>query len=216
VLRARGDLEAAASALDEADAIPQRGKLSLRRNDFAEDPTPAADRDVARAELLLSQGRPADAVPLARRSLEVFQFEGNGAAQADALHVLAQAQIAAGELAAARTSLDRASAMPIASVDRVLALSLAATVARLQIAGSAPADLPSIRRNLEDARSEAIRLGFVLLEMELDLAIAETEVIAGARPAARSRLAALERRASSLGAGLMKQRSRELANHSAR
>jgi serine/threonine-protein kinase len=214
VLRARGDLEAAASALDETDTIPlpQRGNLSLRRLGLDEDRTSAADRDVARAELLLSQGRPADAVPLARRSIEVFQFEGNDAAHAYALHVLAQAQIAVGELAAARASLDQAAAMPIARADRFVAVSLAIVSARFEVARASSTDLASARRSLEDARSESSRLGFVMLELEADLAIAEVEIASGARPGARSRLATLERRASSLGAGLIGQRSWALAS----
>ena len=132
--------------------------------------------------------------------------------QASSLDVLAQAQLADGQHADARATLTRASSLPIASVDRQLALSLALTDARLQLARGTAVDANTIRTSLDGARSEAERLGFVLLAMELGLAQAQTEIASGLKEAGRARLASLERRASTLGAGLLVRRVRGVSS----
>ena len=91
-------------------------------------------------------------------------------------------------------------------------LSLTLTDARLQLARGAAVDPNTVRKSLDDARREAERLGFDLLAMELEMGQARAEIASGLKEAGRRRLQSLERRAASLGAGLLVRRIRHLAN----
>ena len=185
ISRAQGDLAAARKTYDEALALQKEISAS---GDMAR-------TRLAMAALSIDEGRPADAEQPARDAAEEFRKEKVGDQEASAYDLLARSLFVREKVGDARKAIDQAVTLSQKIDNRRIRLAVALTGARIAAAsnrtGEAEKRLAAV---LEDTK----RFGHAEYEFEARLALGETEMRAG-KAAGRSRLAALERDASTRG-----------------
>ncbi len=188
----RGELEAA-----KETAAESRSLLS--------ELTPG-ETELLRCRLLLESGELEAAVAAARKVARDLRAEEQDDDEADALALLATAQLAKGNLAAARESIGLSRTAAGDSQNPCLRLQVELAAGRIEAAGG---DAIGGRRGIEKALQEAARFGLRKFELEARLALGEIEIAAGEAGGQR-RLAALAEEAEARGFGLVAAKAARL------
>lgn len=201
ILLAQGDLPGAQKSHEEALAL--REKLTERGR--------AMQSRLALAALSLEQGRPAAAEATAREAAQEFGTEKRPDDEAWARAVLARSLIEQGKAKEAKEAIERALALSGRSQNPLLRLAVVIAAARLRVA-QGEADLAA--RRLKDGLLEATKYGYLGLQLEARLALAEIEARSGNPAAGRTRLLALGQEASAKGFGLIARKAKDVAERS--
>jgi tetratricopeptide (TPR) repeat protein len=163
----------------------------------------------ARAEIALldlEDNKVADAEPLARQAADEFASEKLVDQEADARDTLARSLLAQGKLLDARAEIDRASKLH--PQDRVVALSLAITNARLR---EKEAKGPEARKILDASLAESSKSK--LTGVTLQIKLAQADVAASANPKSAGPLfSALQRDATAKGYLLIASQAQNTQN----
>jgi len=186
---AAGDLAAARQKYEET--------LAIRRE--VGETTNVAFSQLSLAALALADGRLEDAVSLAREAGAELRAQAARDDEAAALTLAARGELRLGRAAAARSTIDDATALVAESENREVRLRV--RLAAAEIAAAAGEDAAA-RRALEEVRQTALALGFVDLRLETDLLLGRLE-LPSAPAAGERRLAAVEREASERGFHLL-------------
>jgi tetratricopeptide (TPR) repeat protein/tRNA A-37 threonylcarbamoyl transferase component Bud32 len=186
VVAEQGDLSLARSTNEEALKI---------RDEMGEKLT-AAESHLALAQLWIEEGRPNAAEAPARGAIDLFVESKASDKEAFAQVVLARALLAQAKPALAEKAIARAQAL-LPSVQHV-PVRLAVALAAGDVAAASGKALDALR-GLEDARAEALRVGFVPEQLEARLAIARIQLKTPQAAAARAALAVLAKEASASG-----------------
>jgi eukaryotic-like serine/threonine-protein kinase len=190
VLTDRGDLAAARKSYEESLAL---------RNQLGEKQT-VAETQVALAQLSIEEGHAADAEAAMRACKEQFHREQQADDELAASVVLTKALLAQGKHDEAKKELEAGEILARDSQNRLGRLQFALISARVLLASGQSA---SSHQHLNQILSEARRYGFVGVELEARLSLAQLEEKSGQTAAARSELLALERTARAQGFGLI-------------
>ncbi len=190
----RGDLAAARKAYEESLAL--RGQAGEKQA--------AAETQVALARLAIEEGHAADAEAEMRKCKEQFHREKAIDDESAASVMLTRALLAQGKQEDARKELESAKALTTGSQNRLVRFQYDLAFARVLL-GSEQAKLsrPQSERILRDAREH----GFVGIEFEARLVLAEWKKKTGHDSAARIELVALESSARSKGFGLVARKA---------
>ncbi len=188
VFSARGDLEVARQKYGEAIALLQESGDRLT----------AAEANLGLARLDLALGKAPSAESIARTSEEVFRAEGAVDRQAAAQVLLADALLAQKKIPEAQAAAAQAKTLAEKSRERRARWGAVRAAARVRAATGSPEDRAAAVLALDEAAAEARMAGYFGVNLELRLAAGQVE--AGARtPAARVRLAAVEKQATAKG-----------------
>jgi eukaryotic-like serine/threonine-protein kinase len=190
----RGDLVAARKSYEES--------LALRHQ--AGEKQTACETDLAMARLSVEEGHPADAEAATRRCNDQFRQEHQVDDELAASVVLIQALLAQGKQADAQKELESVQPTAAKSQNSLLRIQFALASARVAVASDHPA--PS-RQALERVIQEARGHGFLGLEFEAQLSLAELEKKTGRSAAAQEHLLSLEREAHAKGFGLIARKA---------
>ena len=190
----RGDLTAARKSYEES--------LALR--DQAGEKQAAAETQVALAHLAVEEGHAADAEAEMRKCKEQFHREQATDDELAASVMLTRALLAEGKQEDARKEVEAAKALAAGSQNRLVRFQYDLALARVLLGSERPKlSGPQSERVLRDAREH----GFVGVEFEARLVLAEWEKKTGHDSAARIELATLESSARSKGFGLMARKA---------
>jgi len=198
VMRQMGDIEQARSKNQEA--------LKLRTN--IADKVSIAESQVALADILLDEGRFAEAIAAARSVVAVFQSEKVIDDETAAYVLQARASLAQKDFTSADKAIKLANQSGAKTTDMRLRLRLSIVTANV----SAMSPLVSkdnaekIKARLIDVAKEAKEHGFAIIEYEAQVALAEAEFQFGERAQARKLLLDLGKRAEGAGLGLIARR----------
>jgi DNA-binding winged helix-turn-helix (wHTH) protein/tetratricopeptide (TPR) repeat protein/TolB-like protein len=158
----------------------------------------AAPVRVRLAELELESGRAAAAEAQVRDCLAALEGRQHARVETAAHTLLARVLLAEGKRDEARRELERAAPTAAGSQSRVRRLEFAIVAAGVRAAGG-KADAAASMKALEAAMAEAHRYGFVGLQFEAELALADVERAAGREASSLGRLRRLEREAQARG-----------------
>ena len=187
VARLRGDLAGAEAKYSEARAARVA----------TQDGAAVAETDLALARLAVARGD-ANAAAALRRLLQ--RDEPNGAARAAVELAVATAELERGARVPAAAALDAALAAAGKTASPVFLAEATILRGRLLLRGDQAGEG---RRLLESGVAEAHRLGVLELELDGDLALADSDLAVGRRDAARRRLAAVRDAAGAHGLGAL-------------
>ncbi len=194
VLTDRGDLAAARKSYEESLALRERtGEKQA-----------AAETQVALARLAVEEGHPGEAEAAMRKCREQFHREQAVDDELSARTMLMQALLAEGKLGDAKKEIEAAQALAAVSQNRLARFQFDLARARVLLT-SEQGELP--RAQVEEILGEARKQGFVGVEFEARLVLAEWEKKSGHGSAARTELAALESSARSKGFGLVARKA---------
>ncbi|HEX3551834.1 MAG TPA: tetratricopeptide repeat protein [Thermoanaerobaculia bacterium] len=154
----------------------------------------SAESQLALANVLLDAGDPARAAGLARAAAEELGRQGAASDQARALAIVAQAENARGNVAAARDAMGRASALIQGNQDLQSRLIVELAAARL-----ARSDEPV----LGNIAGQASRAGLLDLRLQAELALAQR----AAQEDGGAKLAAVQKEAQGLGYGAIARKA---------
>jgi DNA-binding winged helix-turn-helix (wHTH) protein/tetratricopeptide (TPR) repeat protein len=190
----RGDLAAARKSYEE----------SLRLRDHAGEKQAAAETQIALARLAIEEGHPADAEAEMRKFKEQFRREQAIDDELAASVMLIQALLEENKPGDAEKEIEPARALAKQSQNGIVRLQFDLAVARVLLSSERPElSRPQSEKVLRDAREH----GFVGVQFEARLALAEWRKKTGHDAAARIELAALESSARSKGFGLMARKA---------
>ena len=153
-----------------------------------------AETQLGLADLSLEEGHPpAEQEATIRQALEVFQTQKVRDDETLAWCVLARALLAEGKAAAAKEAMQHARALAAKSQNPNIRWPTAITAARIEIAEkdfahSAAAD--AARKELATIITKSRELGYMGIELDARLALAEIEMKSGQTTAGRAHLAA--------------------------
>jgi len=190
----RGDLARGRKAYEES--------LALR--DRAGEKQAAAETQVALARLDIEEGHAAEAEAAMRKCKEQFHREQASDDELAASTMLAQALLTEGKLGEAKKEIEAAQALATVSQSRLARFQFDLARARVLLT-SEQSELP--RAQVEEILGEARKRGFVGIEFEARMVLAEWEKKSGHGSAARTELAALESSARSKGFGLVARKA---------
>ena len=190
VLTDRGDLAAARKSYEES--------LALREG--AGEKQAAAETQVALARLTIEEGHADQAEAAMRKCKEQFHREQAGDDELAASSMLTRALLAEGKLQDAKKEIDGAKALATQSQSRLARFQFDLAHARVLLTSEG---LELSRAQVEEILGEARKRGFVGVEFEARLVLAEWEKKSGHDAAARAELAELENNARSRGFGLV-------------
>ncbi len=190
----RGDLASGRKSYEES--------LALR--DRAGEKQAAAETRVALARLDIEEGHAAEAEVEMRKCKEQFHREQATDDELAASIMLAQALLTEGKLGDAKKEVQAAQTLATASQNRLVRFQFDLARARVLLT-SEQGELP--RTQVEEILAEARKRGFVGVEFEARLVLAEWEKKSGHDAAARTELAALESSAHSKGFGLVARKA---------
>jgi len=194
VFQQRGDLDHALRAYVEARSL--RKQLGEKG--------PVADTDLALAELYCDSGKPAEAEARILGALPELRAENDIDQESRAQTVMSRALLAQGKLDEAQQAVT--DALELSEKSTHVAVRLAAEIQNAYVRSKAkePGGAAQSARN---AIAEAGRLGFVRLQFEASLALAEIQM-KGSNPAVvRTQLAKLAKNARARGFELIAQRA---------
>ncbi len=169
------------------------------RNQVGEKQT-VAETQVALAQLSIEEGHAADAEAAMRTCKEQFHREHQADDELAASIVLTNALLAQGKHDEARKELQAGEILAGNSQNRLERLQFALVSARVLLASGQSG---SSRQHLNRILGEARHYGFMGVELEARLALAQSEKKSGQTAAAQSQLLALERAARAQGFGLI-------------
>ncbi|MGC2181910.1 MAG: tetratricopeptide repeat protein, partial [Terriglobales bacterium] len=194
VLTDRGDLAAARKSYEESLALRERtGEKQA-----------AAETQVALSRLAIEEGHAAEAEATMRKCREQFHREQAADDELSARTMLTQALLTEGKLGDAKKEIEAAQGLAAVSQNRLARFQFDLTRARVLLT-SEQGELP--RAQVEEILDEARKQGFVGVEFEARLVLAEWEKKSGHDSAARTELAALESSARSKGFGLVARKA---------
>lgn len=197
VLRDRGELTAARKSYEDS--------LSLRLQ--TGEKQAAAQTQVALALLSIEEGHPADAEGAVRKCQEQFNREHEADDELSATVVLIRTLLAQGKHAEARAEVERAQPLATKSQNRLVRLQFALVSAHSFLASDHPeSSLTQLQQILKEARG----YGYLGVEFEAQLALAELEKKSGHIAAAQAQLTSLERVAKAKGFGLLARKAATL------
>jgi tetratricopeptide (TPR) repeat protein len=167
---AQGDVDAARKAQEEA--LAAREKLGEKES--------IAESQLALAHVSLEEGRAAEAEPIIRKAAGEFQAENIPDLESVANALLARSFVAQGKLAVAKKAKQRAVALSRKSQEPLIRISVTITAACVESAVAEQVRSPrasptAAAKELRGALREARAFGFLGLELESRLALAEPE-----------------------------------------
>jgi len=216
-----GDQGSAASALSSL------GRVLLEEDDFsgarkmyeqamtvrtsAGDKLSIAEGQFNLANLSLEEGdSPVDQVAAIRQALEVFQQEKARGDETLAWGLLARALLADGKVAAAKEAMQRARSLAAKSQSPEIHWRTATTAARIETAGNDLAhssDAIPATKELAAVITKSRELGYMGIELDARLALAEIEMKSGQTTAGREHLTAIEADAKAKGYNLIARKA---------
>ena len=208
--KAAGDLAGLGYVTRAAGDIGLAGKYdseAISEFDAIGDKSSAAEVETGLGELLIDQGKPQDAVTLARKAADEFEREKAPRDESRAAAVLSRAYLAQGNLSSAQAEIERAIALTGKYHDRDAELVVAVTAARVRAAAGNLEERLQATSRLRQVLSDATRTGFVNHALEARLALGELEVTSGNRNDGRDHLEALLKEANEKGFGLVAQQA---------
>jgi ATP/maltotriose-dependent transcriptional regulator MalT len=170
-----------------------------------------AETQLGFADLSLEEGRsPAEQEATVRQSLEVFQTQKLRDDETQAWCVLARALLAQGKAAAAKEAIQHARPLAAKSKNPIIRWPTAITAARIEIADkdfahSAAAD--AARKELATIITKSRELGYMGIELDARLALAEIEMRSGQTTTGRAHLTAIEADAKAKGYSLIARKA---------
>ena len=163
------------------------------------------------AYLSLEEGRPAaDQEPVIRQALEVSQQVKSSNLETLAWCNLAGALLAEGKTAAAKEAVQHARSLAPKSQSFEIRWQTAITTARIETAGINPAHSTAgmaARKELATVITKTRELGYMGIELNARLALAEIEIKTGQVTAGRAHLAAIEMDAKAKGYNLVARKA---------
>ena len=179
--------------------------LALRTS--AGDKITIAETQLALADLSLEEARsPAEQEAVVRQALEVFQTQKVRDDETEAWCVLARALLAQGKAGAAKDAMQHARALAAKSQNPEIRWRTAITAARIETAGNnlaRSAAGTAARKELATIITKSRDLGYMGIELDARLALAEIEMRAGQTAAGRAHLTAIEADAKAKGYNLV-------------
>jgi len=154
--------------------------------------------------LSMEEGHPADAEVALRKWKEQFHKEKQADDELAADVGLIQALLAQGKLADAKLEIERAEPLATKSQNRLAQLQFALASARVLVASGHP---ESSRPKLEEILKQVREHGYLGMEFECRLALAELEKTSGHAAAAQAQLTPLEKTAKAKGFGLIARKA---------
>jgi eukaryotic-like serine/threonine-protein kinase len=162
-----------------------------------------AETQVSLAKVLIEEGHASDAEKSLRMSISQFHHEQHADEELTASIVLIQALLAQAKVADAKRELDQAAQLAAKSQNFLARLQFDLASARqLSASGDAKAARPKLADTLQQARQH----GYLAIEFECRLAIADLERRSG-NAAAQAQLSALERDAHAKGFALIARKA---------
>jgi DNA-binding winged helix-turn-helix (wHTH) protein/tetratricopeptide (TPR) repeat protein/TolB-like protein len=195
------------------DILKDRGELSAARKSYEESLSvrtqtgqkqAAAESQVALALVSIEEGHPADAETTARKCRDQFHKEQEADDELAATVVLIQTLLTRGEYSEAKAELERAEPLANKSQNLLARLQFALTSACVLLASDHP---DSSRPRSEQVLKDARRHGYLGVEFEARLALAELDNKSGHGAAAQAQLTSLERAANAKGFGLIARKA---------
>ena len=194
VLKDQGDLAAARKSYEESLAFAvQTGEKQVE-----------TETQVALAVLLTEEGHSPEAETALRKSKEQFHNEKQAGDELTASIGLIQALLAQGKVGDAKSEMERAEPLAAKSQSLLASLQFALESARVAVALG---DLQSAGPKMEATLRQTREHGFMSLEFECRLALAELQKQAGHAAAAQEELASLEKAAKARGFGLIARKA---------
>jgi serine/threonine protein kinase/tetratricopeptide (TPR) repeat protein len=194
VLQSEGDLDSALKNYVEAESVQERlGEKG-----------PAAETNLALAELDCDSGKAAQGEALARGALQEFQGEKDLNHQIAAGSLLSRALLQQGKVTEAQQAIATAVTLSRKSGDVTIRMPLEIQVAYVRAAAK---DLRGAEEAARNVLSKASKLGFVRFQLEASLALGESEMKAGNPVAGRTRLERVEQNARAKGFELIAQKA---------
>ena len=174
--RGRGfSLQSLADILREEDKFEEarvRAEESAALRRELGDQNNLASSQTQLAQIALDQGQYDTAEELARPAVDSFAKIKSVQGEANALSVIALAQLHTGKLAEATTSAGRAVQLAQQAADRMPRFLAAVVAARVQAANG---HVPEAIHALQGVRTEATSYGYLAVEFEARLALGEME-----------------------------------------
>ena len=174
------------------------------------DKIPIAEAQLALADLSLEEGRsPAEQETAVRQTLEVFQKQKVPDDETQAWCILARALLAEGKAAAAKEAVQHARSIAAKSQNPENRWQTAITAARIEIAEkNFPRSAAGIaaKKELATVITKSRELGYMGIELDARLAIAEIEMKSGQTTTGRAHLTAVEAAAKAKGYNLIRTR----------
>jgi DNA-binding winged helix-turn-helix (wHTH) protein/tetratricopeptide (TPR) repeat protein len=175
------------------------------------DKIPIAEAQLALADLSLEEGRfPAEQETAVRQTLEVFQTQKIRDDETEAWCVLARALLAQGKAAAAKEAMQHARSLAVKSQDPNTRWPAAITAARIETAEKNPIQSAAgiaARKELATIITKSRELGYMGIELDARLALAEIEMKSGQTTAGRAHLTAIEADAKAKGYNLIARKA---------
>jgi len=175
------------------------------------DKIPIAEAQLALADLSLEEGRsPAEQETAVRQTLEVFQKQKVHEDETQAWCVLARALLAEGKAAAAKEAMQHARSLSAKSPDPNTRWTATITAARIETAEKNPAQSAAgiaARKELATVITKSRELGYMGVELDARLALAEIEMKSGQVTAGREHLTAIEADAKAKGYNLIARKA---------
>ena len=199
--------------LQEADFSGSRKmyEQALAVRTAAGDRITIAETHLALTDLSLEEARPpAEQEAVVRQALEVFQTQKVRDDETQAWCILARALLAEGKAAAAKEAMQHAQSLAAKSQDPNIRWPTAITAARIEtaennVAHSAAAG--TTRKELATIITKSRELGYMGIELDARLALAEIEMKAGQTAAGREHLTAIEADAKAKGYTLVARKA---------
>ena len=182
--------------------------LALRTS--AGDKITIAETQLALADLSLEEARsPAEQETVVRQALEVFQTQKVRDDETEAWCVLARALLAQGKAGAAKDAMQHARALAAKSQNPEIRWRTAITAARIETAGNNLARSAGTagRKELATIITKSRELGYMGIELDARLALAEIELKTGQTATGRDHLTAIEADAKTKGYNLIARKA---------
>jgi len=197
VSKDRGELTAARKYYE--DSLSMRNQTGEKQA--------AAQTQVALALLAIEEGHPADAEGTVRKCQEQFHKEHEADDELSATVALIQALLAQGNKAEAKVEVDRAQLLATKSQNRFASLQFSLASANFVLASDHPeSSLTQLQQILKEARGH----GYLGVEFQARMALAELDKKSGHGASAQAQLTSLERAANAKGFGLIARKAATL------
>jgi DNA-binding winged helix-turn-helix (wHTH) protein/tetratricopeptide (TPR) repeat protein len=190
----RGDLAAARKFYEQSLAVRQQ----------AGEKQTAAETQTALAQLAIEEGHAGDAEAAARDCSHQFQQGQQADDELTASEVLVQALLEEGKRADARKAMEEAQPLMVKSQNRLVRLRFTLVSARVVLASEHP---ELAQKMLEQTIQEARAHGFLGVELEARLTLAELAKKTGHSAASREQLSSLQKAAQAKGFGLIARKA---------
>jgi eukaryotic-like serine/threonine-protein kinase len=167
-----------------------------------------AQTQLALADLSLEEARsPAEQEAVVRQALEVFQTQRIRDDETQAWCILARALLSQGKVADAKDAMQHARALAAKSQNPEVHWQTAITAARIETAGKDVAASVAAHKELAAIITRSRELGYMGIELDARLALAEIEMKIGQTTAGRAQLTAIEADAKTKGYNLIARKA---------